>query len=129
MEVICLDTSVMIEYYRKEKKEKSFLFRLAVHYHFKIPSVVKYEIYRGDKKDDDLWNVIFNSVEILPFDSQCAEIAAKIYKDLKLRNQLIESDDILIAATTMKNDLSLATFNKKHFDRINGLEIITPNDL
>lgn len=44
MEIICLDSSVLIEYYRKNKKENSFLFQLAAKYEFKIPSVVKYEI-------------------------------------------------------------------------------------
>ncbi|MEZ4888927.1 MAG: hypothetical protein R3E32_29645 [Chitinophagales bacterium] len=54
MEVICLDSTVPIDYYRKTKKENSFLFRLAAHYQFKISSIVKYEVYRGDKKDDGL---------------------------------------------------------------------------
>ncbi len=129
MEVICLDSTVLIEYYRKTKKENSFLFRLAAHYQFKISAIVKYEVYRGDKKDDVIWTLIFNTIEILPFDDECAEIAAKIYKELKLKRKLIDTDDILIAATSIKNDLPLATLNQKHFERIDNLQIITPNDL
>jgi predicted nucleic acid-binding protein len=34
--LICLDTSVLIDYFRKEKKERSFLFKLAKNYIFAI---------------------------------------------------------------------------------------------
>jgi predicted nucleic acid-binding protein len=63
---------------------------------------------------------------VLPFDNQAAEIAANIYLDLKNRSQLIPTDDILIAATAIRNDLQLATLNTKGFKRINGLEILFP---
>ena len=126
MEIICLDSSVLIEYYRKTKKENSFLFQLAGKYNFKIPAIVKYEIYKGDKKKDPLWDSVFANTEILPFDNECAEIAAAIYLELKNKNQIIPTDDILIAATAVKNQLRLATINKKDFSRISTLKIITP---
>ena len=126
MEIISLDSSVLIEYYRKTQKENSFLFQLAGSYDFKIPAIVKYEIYKGDKKKDPLWDSVFKDTEILPFDEESAEIAARIYLDLKTRSMLIPTDDILIAATSIRNGLKLATLNKKDFDRINGLQIITP---
>lgn len=126
MEVICLDSSVLIEYYRKTKKEKSFLFQLAGKYNFKIPAIVKYEIYKGDKKGDPLWNTTFADTEIFPFDGESAEIAAEIYLDLRNKNRLIPTDDILIAVTSLRNKLKLATLNEKHFSRISGLDIITP---
>ncbi|MCB0588179.1 MAG: type II toxin-antitoxin system VapC family toxin [Phaeodactylibacter sp.] len=124
--MICLDSSILIEYYRKVKKENSFLFQLAGNYNFKIPSIVKYEIYKGDNQQDPFWNVVFSNTEVLPFDEESAEITAKIYLDLKNKNRLIPTDDILIAATSIRNALKLATLNKKDFSRISGLEIIAP---
>ena len=53
MEIICLDTSVLIEFYRNKDKSKSFWFQLAKTYQFSIPAIVKYEILRGDKKKDE----------------------------------------------------------------------------
>lgn len=35
-EIICLDTSVFIDYFRKQKKEKTFLVELADNYDFAI---------------------------------------------------------------------------------------------
>jgi tRNA(fMet)-specific endonuclease VapC len=46
---------------------------------------------------------------------------------LKKDSKLIEIPDILIAATAQANQLKLATLNKKHFERINSLEIVIKN--
>ncbi len=126
MEVICLDSSVLIEYYRKGNKKESFLFDLAGRYEFKIPAIVKYEIYKGDKNNDPFWGSIFGGIEILPFDDRSSIIAAQIYLDLRKRNQMIPTDDILIAATAVRNQLKLATSNEKDFKRISSLQVITP---
>ena len=37
---------------------------------------------------------------------------------------LIESEDWLIAATALANQMKLATGNVKHFNRIDGLELV-----
>jgi predicted nucleic acid-binding protein len=43
---------------------------------------------------------------------------------LRKENLLIEFRDIFIAATCLVNHLPIKTINKKHFERIKGLEII-----
>jgi len=129
MEIICLDTSVLVEYYRSKDKSKSFWFALSMKYQFNIPAVVKYEILRGDKKKDKFWINIFEYISILPFDTECGEIASEIYQLLKGKNQLVGSDDIMIAATAKKNKLKIATVNSEHFYRIEGIKIISPKDL
>jgi len=128
MEVICLDSSVLIEYYRIKDKSKSFLFALTKNYQFNIPAVVKYEILRGDKKKDDFWIAVFKHITILPFDSECATLAAQIYMTLKSQNKLTGTDDIFIAATALRNKLKIATINSAHFKRIAGIETITPEN-
>jgi len=127
MEIICLDTSVLIEFYRNKDKSKSFWFQLAKKYQFSIPAIVKYEILRGDKKKDEFWLEIFNHISILPFDSDCADFASEIYLKLKLSNQLIATDDLLIAATALKDNLKIATLNANHFQRIENLVVLTPD--
>ena len=124
MEIVCLDSSVLIDYYRKKEKSKTFLFNLSGHHSFAISTVVKYEILRGDKKDTPFWNSLFSTMKSLPFDDQCAFIASELYKTLKNKNQLIGMDDILIGATALRHNLKLATFNRKDFERIEGLTFI-----
>ncbi len=52
MEVICIDTSVLIDYYRKKDKINTFWYELSQKYRFSISAIVQYEILRGDKNKD-----------------------------------------------------------------------------
>ncbi len=128
MEMICLDTNVLIAHKRAKKndKDKSFLYQLATKpYRFAVSSITVYELLRGDNQDEDIyWQAMFSNMTVLDFDSQCAEQAAKIYQDLKNRGLLIEAEDLLIAATSLANKLKLATGNIKHFKRVEGLELV-----
>ena len=49
--------------------------------------------------------------------------AAEVYADLYRRGDLIGDADILIAAPSIVEGLSLATNNERHFERIEGLNI------
>jgi len=125
MEIICLDTGVIIEFYRIKNKRDTFLFELTQKYQFAIPAIVKYEVLRGDKKKDKFWITFFKQTNILPFNDKCSQIASEIYKELKQQNNLIGTDDILIASTAISHDFKLATLNKKDFNRISNIKLIT----
>ncbi len=131
MEIICLDTNVLIAHKRAKKadKDKTFLYRLATKsYQFAVSSITVYELLRGDNQDEDAyWKVMFNNMTVLDFDSNCAEQAANIYQNLKKKGMLIEPEDLLIAATALGNNMNLATGNIKHFDRVVGLELVVDN--
>ncbi|MDD5214706.1 MAG: type II toxin-antitoxin system VapC family toxin [Methylococcales bacterium] len=131
MEIICLDTNVLIAHKRAKKgdKDKTFLFRLTEKpYQFAVSSITVYELLRGDNQDEDAyWKAMFSNMRILDFDSHCAEEAAKIYQDLKSKGLLIEAEDLLIAATALRNRMKLATGNMKHFARVVGLELVIDN--
>jgi predicted nucleic acid-binding protein len=125
-----LDTSVLIDYYRKKDKSKSLFFRLIEKYSvFAVSAVTEYELYLGNSQEQDLfWNDFFSQITILPFDTRAAKQAVIIYKQLKQQNKLIDIPDIMIAGTAVQNNVPLATLNRKHFERINGLDIITEID-
>lgn len=126
MEVITLDSSVLISYYRSSDKKNSFLFELAGKYSFAISAIVKYEVFKGNKNQDSFWTELLSDIPVLPFDDACSATAAEIYLDLKKRSKLIPTDDILIAATAISNNLPLATINIKDFSRIDMLRLVTP---
>jgi predicted nucleic acid-binding protein len=87
MEIICLDTNVLIAHKRAKKadKDKTFLYRLTTNpYQFEVSSITVYELLRGDNDDEDAyWKAMFSNMMVLDFDSNCAEHAAQIYQDLK----------------------------------------------
>jgi predicted nucleic acid-binding protein len=124
---VCLDTSVLIEYFRKKDKSKTLLYLLEKNYRFAVSTITEYEIYAGcTEVQEFFWYNIFKNFTLFKFDSGAAITSGMIYKQLKAENKLIESPDIFIAATAMKYNLPLATLNKKHFERIEGLKLITP---
>ena len=125
--MICLDTSILIEYFRKTKKENSTLYKLAnEHESFAVSIITKFEIYCGCNSKEQLsfWEQLFLKFRIFPFDEISNEEAVKIYQELKKDNKLIELPDIFIGATAKVHKLKLATNNKKHFKRIKGLELL-----
>jgi predicted nucleic acid-binding protein len=125
--MILLDTSVLVEHFRKKDKTKTFFYRLASnHDAFAISAIIHYEILSGSNDlQDAFWDELFKSLTILPFDIACSTEAAKIYKALKAKNALIDLADLAIAATAVANNLPVATFNTKHFSRVDGLNLIT----
>ena len=129
MDLICLDTNILIAHKRAKQadKGKTLLYNLTLKtYRFAVSSITVYELLRGDNQNEDhYWKTMFANMEILPFDSACAEQAAKIYKDLKQKGQLIEAEDLFIGATALHNRLKLATGNLRHFERVVGLEFVS----
>jgi predicted nucleic acid-binding protein len=123
---IMYDSSIFIAYFRTRDKENTLFERLQRnHEAVFVSAIVKYEVLCG-AKDSDLafWRLIFDDMEILPFDDTIIDTARQIHRQLKRDRCLIDTADILIAATAITNDLPLATLNQNHFKRINGLRLI-----
>jgi predicted nucleic acid-binding protein len=125
--VILLDTSILIDYYRKKDKSKSVLFQLERdHQRFAVSVITQFEIYKGAGDDKiQFWNDFFQNIDILPFNSETAWIASEVDRDLKKISKQIDLADLFIAATAISNDIPCATLNKKHFERIEKLKLIS----
>jgi predicted nucleic acid-binding protein len=126
-EIVLLDTSLLIEYFRKTDKSNSFLYALSEsgHYKFAVSSITKFEIYVGsNQQQQKFWDTFFGSLRILPFDGTTAIIAADLNTELKNKRKQIAMPDLFIAATAIQANLKMATQNKKHFERITALELI-----
>ena len=130
--LICLDSSVLIDFFRKKKSSKA-LFSKLIQLNFSgfyIPVTVEFEIFYGANEQQlEFWNNLFNDFIVLPLTQQINNVAVSTAKDLKKINKSIDYKDLVIAATAISVMCPLATLNKKHFDNIEGLELITPDDL
>ncbi len=58
----------------------------------------------------------------LPIMEKFAEIRAL----LRRRGELISDFDILLGATALHHDLTVLTYNKRHFERIPDLKLYPP---
>ena len=126
-DIILLDTSVLIDYFRKTKKENTFFVELSERYDFFAISVVtKFEIYIGSNAlQKDFWDSVFENFTILPLTEECIDMAVEIQQKLKMIGQPIDFADLLIAATAKFNYVAIASLNVKHFNRIIDLEVVT----
>ena len=124
--IVLVDTSILIDLFRKTDKTNSVLLALVREgYTYCISAVTEYEIYIGTtSKQIDFWNSFLQKTEVLPFDKTVAKVAVDINNELKRKRKLIDTADLFIAATAIANNLSFATLNKKHFDRISNLVIV-----
>lgn len=125
-ELILIDTSVMIDYYRKTDKANSVLIKLLRQGDtFAVSAITKYEIYSGATQNQiSFWNQVFEGIRVFAFDELDVDMAVEINTVLKRKRKQIDIADLFIAATAVRNNLSLATLNKKHFERIDKLTIL-----
>jgi predicted nucleic acid-binding protein len=122
---ILIDTSVVIDHFRKKNKQKSLLYELAKENILFLSAISKFEFLVGAKRTQiRQTKEIIGGFYILSFNSHVADVASDIAKKLRTKNKIIEFRDIFIAATAIANDMPLSTLNIKHFERIDALELI-----
>ena len=121
-----IDTSLFIEFLRAKEKSNTRLYNLPDNVTYSLSTVTLFELYMGATSPEKEKNIqlLTNGLNILPFNDEIALRSGQIYQALKRKNQMIEIRDIYIAATSLVHRLPLATLNKKHFERIEGLLLI-----
>ena len=124
--IILVDTSILIDYYRKTiKANAAWVTLIEKGYEFSISVITKYELYSGATQSQiAFWDSILASISIISFDESCVDTAVQINAVLKQKRKQIDLADLFIAATAIASNLPIATLNKKHFDRIDGLSIV-----
>jgi predicted nucleic acid-binding protein len=125
-ELIMIDTSILIDFYGKSDKTNSVWYKLVKqNYVFAVSTVTKYEIYAGATVSQlEFWDSVFKNITILSFDEKTTNEAVNINAILKKKNKQIAIADLFIAATAVVWSLPFLTLNIKHFERIDGLEMI-----
>ena len=93
-----------------------------------VPSIVYYEVVRGLKaagktrmlKD---FQKFYDEAEHLSLNMDAIEKSVEIYLQLH-KGQMIEDNDIYIAAIAMVNGCTLVSANVRHFSRVEGLNFV-----
>lgn len=128
----CLDTTFLIDLLRgnekvrliKEKIDKS-----SESVTIASPSIM--EIVKGlrignvRKDEEKRVNELVSSLTILNLDKDSAIKAGIIESDLITKGEIIDLEDIMIAAIAINNNEKLITNNLKHFSKIKELELET----
>lgn len=110
---ILVDTDVFIDHLRGSAELSPGRSRL----HYSV--VTRAELFAGNSATD-LVSQLLAPFRELAVDRPVAERAGRVVREFQLR-----MPDALIAATALENRLSLATRNRKDFERVRGLRIRT----
>jgi predicted nucleic acid-binding protein len=123
---LLIDTSIIIDHFRKKDKINTLLLELYQNYLLHISSVTVFELYNGASSSEKVEDIelLLKNVKVLDFNSEIASVASKIYRQLISENKIIEFRDIFIASTAIVNKMPVSTLNVNHFKRIKGLRII-----
>lgn len=125
-----LDTNICIDVLRGRDKVVARLAQSSPSDCF-ISVITEFELFQGadraparHRKEGRLKVSRFASnLQILPFDSGCARIAARINADLLNRGTPVSITDVFIAATGLRHKITVVTNNTKDFRRIDGLSL------
>ncbi len=133
--MILLDTSACIDYLNGNKELRKVIENRGDLIH--ITSITVYEMSIGfertkhnisERRYKELyktWLEFIRNMEIFTLGFKEAEKAAEIYDNLESKGQRIDDNDSLIAGIMLTNGIKkLITRNIKHFERIEGIELI-----
>ena len=123
-----VDTSILIDHLRKTTDKKTHFSKVQLESVLYCSSLSVYELYAG-AVNEKLWleaKKLLDTLIIIDASKEIAIIAAKLFQQMK--GNFIGTTDIFIAATALYLKLPVKTLNIKHFNRVEGLEIL-PNDL
>lgn len=97
-----------------------------------VPTIVEYELRYGlqrlpaEAAEPRLAALaqLLRPMQLLPFDSECAAIAARLRASLESAGKPIGPHDTLIAATALRHQATLVTRNVSEFSRVPGLQCL-----
>lgn len=117
---ICLDSDKIINFLKN--KDNSIEQLLNENYWMYTTTINAFEL-RLRNTNLKLVEEFLQKIQILPFDDLSSATAAEIHKKLKSEGKMIDIRDLFIASISIRNGAKLLTNNKKHFERIENLEL------
>lgn len=69
---------------------------------------------------------ILDVLSIVPYTEATALEHARIWAALEASGKMSGFYDLIVAATAVERGSTVATFNRRHFDKVKGLKVIEP---
>ena len=119
---VCLDTDAVIAILNNEKRALNLPDKISQKTVF-ITTITLFELLLR-KTNIQAIEIFRNKVHVLDFDEDSARKASLIFKELKDKGRITDIRDVFIASTCIKNECTLLTFNKKHFEHIKDIILL-----
>lgn len=133
---LCLDTDILIDYLRGPSEEAMKLFEAALAKGVILATtcINAYEIWLGaflSPKPEEKASLVaefLTKLVILDLDYGAAVEAARIMAMLRRKGMMIDVRGLLAGSIAKENGIPMITGNVKHYARIPGLRVMTPEE-
>ena len=68
---------------------------------------------------------VFTFLPVVPYTDEIAREHARIWAEVEAAGKMTGYYDLIVAATARQRGSQLATFNRRHFEHIRGLNLVT----
>lgn len=128
--LIVVDTDLVIDFLRGSGQGVHTIRTLLTERRLRLTAVTGFELGIGTgflDRQEDILRLLRSRT--LPLDLQSALKAGAVATALQQHGQRIGFADSLQAGICLRNDLPLATRNRRHFARVDGLELVEPESV
>jgi tRNA(fMet)-specific endonuclease VapC len=102
---------------------------------FALAAISIAELWHGLERADELrrpkraayLTAIVGTLPVIPYTQTIAYRHARIWAALVKAGKMIESHDLIVAATALERGDAVATLNARHFRDVTGLTVIEPS--
>lgn len=131
---VCLDTDVLIDYLRMPSPEIKRFMECVFEKKLNacITSINAFEIWYGAFLAPEKAHLaqctedFLDQFEIVDFDYASSVEAGRVLADLRKRGDPLEIRDLFVGCICKVSDMPIITRNLKHYRRMRGLKILTP---
>jgi len=78
----------------------------------------------GERLRQRYEQMVLPALDILDFDTSCAEVYGQLRAALETQGQRLGEADLMIAAVALQHSLTLVSGNTQHFGRVPGLVLV-----
>jgi tRNA(fMet)-specific endonuclease VapC len=128
---VVLDTDVAIDFFAGAQPMAGAVRRLLEEDRAVLTALTIFELACGARSAEQIEDIerLVEATAPLDVGVPASLQAAAAYRELRGRGRLIDAPDLLIAGCCLAAGLPLLTRNRKHFERVTGLELADPEDL
>src|ERR1700733_167148 len=113
MSKVLLDSDVLIDHLRGHRHLQTVGLAISV--------ITRTELYAGPEREEPAVEALLAELDEIQVDATIARGAGRIQRATGLKIA-----DALIAATALEHGMKVMTRNRRHFERVAGLELQTP---
>ncbi len=124
-----IDTDILSYYFKGDSLVvENFKKYLTEYDIIEISLITYYEIMSGllhknAHKQLEIFNDFVTDNIVIALTEESCKISSELYSKLRIKGELIDDIDLLIAGVAIENEMTLVTNNDNHFGRIPGLKI------